>query len=214
MPQLPQLRGLQLGARRASMSESYLPSTPRSGHFRAHPYHPVGDVAEGSSNEFVPSTVAQAPCAQGTDSMNVTPISSPMLSTRIQVISPNLALGSAAEVIPPWEEEPVMELALAREILQTWTENQTEDGSIERRCTQVARTWPLEDNVDLGFDNIEAAIQVLRQACDCLHQGMRHVGSVVEKKADAERVQNMANAICEVVDQVKRIHEQLLEGCK
>ena len=38
------------------------------------------------------------------------------------------------------------------------------------------------------------------------------MGSVMEQKADAKRVQNMANAMCEVVDQVKRIHEKLVES--
>ena len=109
-------------------------------------------------------------------------------------------------------KHPVMEPAVAREILQKWVENLTESGNVERTHThtQVARIWPLEN--DIKFDNIEAAIQVLRQACDYLHQGTRHVGSVVEKKADAERVQGMANAMSEVVEQVRRIHEQLLGG--
>ena len=38
------------------------------------------------------------------------------------------------------------------------------------------------------------------------------MGSVTEQKADAESVQNMANAASEVVDQAKRIHEQMVDG--
>ena len=57
MPVIPQLRGLQMGPQEMSVRECSLPSTPRSGHFGAHPYHPVQDVVEGSSYEFVPSTI-------------------------------------------------------------------------------------------------------------------------------------------------------------
>ena len=85
IPPLPQLRALQTAPQDASVSENSLPSTPRSGHQRAHPYGPIGEVAEGSSCKLVPSTTTQAPCATGTDeSMNTTSIarsrSSPLLS--------------------------------------------------------------------------------------------------------------------------------------
>ena len=78
-------------------------------------------------------------------------------------MSPNLAAGSAAEVIPPREAELAVEPAMARKILQTWAETKTESGSVERTHAQVDRLWPQED--DVKFDNIEAAVQVLRQAC-------------------------------------------------
>ena len=50
-----------------------------------------------------------------------------------------------------------------------------------------------------------------KQACDYLYQGTKHVGWVMEQKADAKRVENMANAMSEIVDRIKRIHEQLVE---
>ena len=83
-PRLPQLRVLQISPQEAAVSESSLPSTPRSGHQRPHPYGPVGEVVEGSSYEMVPSTTTQAPCATGTDeSMNVTPTARSWSPTRL-----------------------------------------------------------------------------------------------------------------------------------
>ena len=53
---------------------------------------------------------------------------------------------------------------------------------------------------NVKFENIEAAIVVLRQACDYLYQGLKHVGSVTKQKADAEKMQNVTSAMGETVD--------------
>ena len=72
---VPSLALLHMVPQDASESENSSPSTPRNGHFKSHPYHPIEDVVERSSHEFVLSTTTQAPCASDTDNMNVTPIS-------------------------------------------------------------------------------------------------------------------------------------------
>ena len=96
---------------------------------------------------------------------------------------------------------------VARSILQQWTEVRGGDGSIERVFTQVAQTWPL--SVSVKFDNIEAAIQALRPACDYLYRGLNHVGSTVEQKANAEKTQEVASAMVEMVERVKMMQEQM-----
>ena len=49
-----------------------------------------------------------------------------------------------------------MEAGVARAILQQWAEVQDDAGIVARNYTQVAQTWPLED--DSKFEDIEAAI--------------------------------------------------------
>ena len=74
-PELPRLRALEAQAATIPISSSAASSTsPRSGSSRVHPY-PVGEAAEGSSFELVPSVATQAAQSweQG-ESMEVTPI--------------------------------------------------------------------------------------------------------------------------------------------
>ena len=59
-PELPRLRALEAQAASIPISSSAASSTsPRSGSSRVHPY-PVGESAEGSSFELVPSVATQA----------------------------------------------------------------------------------------------------------------------------------------------------------
>ena len=173
MPSLSQLRAVKKESQTTPPSEDSVSSSasPRSGLVRAHPYRPVEGSVERSSVEMVPSSVSQAPCVSGIDeSLNVTPIrrasSSPnILPIPLQVMSPNLATGSVSSVTPPQKDDDQgFDPDVARSTLQQWAEIKIEDGSVERVFTQVAQTWPLADNVK--FENIEAAIHVLQQACD------------------------------------------------
>ena len=132
-----------------------------------HPYYPVGEVIEGSSFEYVPSTANRAASATGLDeSIDVTPIprssSSPsILRHPSQVMIPNLVARSASSASHTLRE-PDFDPSVARSILQQWAEVKTEDGTVERTYTQCAQTWPLAENVKLK--NIESAIQILSQA--------------------------------------------------
>ena len=86
------------------MSESSAASSTslRSGIVRPHPYHAVGGVLEGSYFELLPSSASRATSATGFDeNIDLAPIarssSSPCILNRpIQVMSPNLADGSAS----------------------------------------------------------------------------------------------------------------------
>ena len=74
-PELPRLRALEAQAASIPISSSAASSTsPRSGSSRVHPY-PVGEAADGSSFELVPSVATRAAQSweQG-ESMEVTPI--------------------------------------------------------------------------------------------------------------------------------------------
>ena len=77
-------------------------------------------------------------------------------------MSPNLVAGmaSGSTQAPEEPDDP----AAARAIVQSWTEVQGEDGSVARTYTQCAKTWLLADAA--AFENIEAALLVLRQACE------------------------------------------------
>ena len=146
-----------------------------------------------SSFEYVPSVVNRAASDVGlSESMNVTPIprssSSPStLRNPPQVMSPNLVAGSASTDPPPMRE-PETEAGV-QAILQQWAEVKTENGTVERRYTQCAQTWPLASNVKL--ENMESAIQLLRQACDYLYNGMTQMGSIVDQKRTTEKVQQV-----------------------
>ena len=74
-PELPKLRALEAQAAAIPISSSAASSTsPRSGSSRVHPY-PVGEAAEGSSFELVPSVATQAAQSWGQgELMEVTPI--------------------------------------------------------------------------------------------------------------------------------------------
>ena len=45
--------------------------------------------------------------------------------------------------------------------------------------TQCAQTWPLTDAI--AFENIDGALNVLRQACEYLHHGLTQMGAAVEQ---------------------------------
>ena len=83
---------------------------------------------------------------------------------------------------------------------------------MERVFTQVAQTWPLVN--DVKFENIEAAIQVLRQARDYLYRGLKHVGSVAEHKVSAEKMQEVASAMDEIVDRITLMQGQIVGNSK
>ena len=126
---------------------------------------------------------------------------------------PNLVTGSASSTThPARDNDQGFAPDVARSILQQWAEVKGEDGVVERVFTQVAQTWALADNVK--FENIEAAIQMLWQACDYLYQGLKHVGSMVEQKVDAEKMQKVVSALGEIVEQIKRMQEQMVESSK
>ena len=134
IPQMPHWRAQQQESQEIPLSESSLPSSPRSGPRKARPYGLVEDAVEGSSFEFVPSLATQAPCASGIDeSFDVTPIprskSSQISSKTIQVMNPNLAAGSASSATHPQRhDEPAFDPSMARAMLQQWAESKLEMG--------------------------------------------------------------------------------------
>ena len=190
---LPQLRALRQESNEPMQSEGSNSSaaSPRSWPIRVHPYRPVDGSMERSSFELVPSSIIQAPCASGMeDSLNVTPIprasSSPSLyPIPIQVMNSNLATGSASSATPPARDEGGFDPDVARSILQQRAEAKGEDGTVERVFTQVVQTWPLTENVK--FENIEAAMQALRQVCDYLYQGLSHAGPRLSRRRTPRR---------------------------
>ena len=70
--------------------------------------------------------------------------------------------------------------------LQQWQEVKTEHGTVERTFTQCAQTWPLASHVKL--EGMESAINILRQACEYLHEGMVKLSSITDQKSDTEKV--------------------------
>ena len=73
-PELPRLRALEAQAASIPISSSAASSTsPQSGSSRVHPY-PVGEAAEGSSFELVPSVATQAAQSWDQGEMEITPI--------------------------------------------------------------------------------------------------------------------------------------------
>ena len=204
--ELPRLRALEAHAAAVPISSSAASSvSPRSGSSRVHPY-PVGEALEGSSFEVVPSTATQAARREDhEESMEVTPIrdtqSNPCTPRgHIQVMSPNLEAGMASGSTQGVAEQEVNQ-ATARAILQSWSEVTDEDGTVARTFTQCAQTWPLADAI--AFENIDAALSVLRQACDYLHNGQTQVGTRVEQKADISRVQSAAHELADHIQDVR-----------
>ena len=69
-------------------------------------------------------------------------------------MSPNLAEGC-----DPVSLQGIGELTpgagVAQAILLEWTEAEDDEGTLEKRCTQIAQEWPLEDNSK--FENTQAA---------------------------------------------------------
>ena len=115
-------------------------------------------------------------------------------------MSPNLVAGMAPGSTQS-PGEPDVDPMTAKAILQSWSEVKSEDGSVARTFAQCAQTWPLADTA--AFENIEAAIQVLRQACDYLHQGLTQVGAAVEQKIDTGKVQAAINEIARQIQSMK-----------
>ena len=93
--------------------------------------------------------------------------------------------------------------------MQQWAEVKIEDGTVERSYTQCAQTWPLTDHVQL--ENIETAIQILRQACDYLYNGLSQVGSAADQKIDTVNVQQ---AIGEIAAQIQKTQACLEDGSR
>ena len=123
-----------------------------------------------------------------------------------QVMSRNLGAGMASGSTHGAAEQEV-DPATARAILQSWCEVKEEDGSIARTYTQCAQTWPLTDAS--AFENIGAALSVLKRACEYLHQGMTQMGATVEQKAVITRVQS---AVHELADHLQVVRIGLTEG--
>ena len=94
-------------------------------------------------------------------------------------------------------------------LLQQWDEVRTEYGTVERRYTQCAQTWPLGSNVKL--ENMESAIQLLRQACDYLYNGVTQMGSIVDQKCNTEKVQLV---VSEVITQLQKMQSTFDEKSK
>ena len=206
-PELPRLRALEAQAASIPISSSAASSTsPRSGSSRVHPY-PVGEAAEGSSFELVPSVATQAAQSWGQgESMEVTPIrdadTSPITPVKpIQVMSPNLGQGMASGSTRDGAAESELDLAMARAILQSWSETRGEDGTVQRTYTQCAHEWPLLESD--AFDNIESALNILKRACEYLHDGMMQMGGVVDQKANIPSVEAAVRALAGHVQEVR-----------
>ena len=141
--------------------------------------------------------------------MDMTPIrrsdSSPIIPyDPSQVVSPNLDAGMASGSTQLPAEQDV-DPATARAILQSWSEAKGEDGSAVRTYTQCAQTWPLTDAS--AFENIDAALNVLRQACEYLHHGLTQVGADVEQKVDT-----VQSAVHELAVQIQVVRIGMTEG--
>ena len=70
-----------------------------------------------------------------------------------QVMSPNLGQGLASGSTQEGAVETELDPAMARAILQSWSETKGEDGTVQRTYTQCAQEWPLSDLA--AFENIE-----------------------------------------------------------
>ena len=189
-PELPRLRALEAQAAAIPISSSAASSTsPRSGSSRVNPY-PVGEATESSPFEIVPSVATQATHSweQGGSLEAIRDDSSPITPSKpIQVMSPNLGQGLASGSTQVEEGEVELDTAMARAILQSWSEIRAEDGSVQRTYTQCAREWPLSETE--AFENIEAALNVLKRACEYLHDGMMQMGRTVDQKANIPSVE-------------------------
>ena len=141
-PELPRLRALEAQAAAVPISSSAASSvSPQSGSSRVHPY-PVGEVAEGSSFELVPSMATQAAQSwEQEEAMEITPVRdvdvSPITPSKPkQVMSPNLGQGMASGSTQEAAEQEV-DPAMARATLQSWSETKGEDGTVSRTYTQM-----------------------------------------------------------------------------
>ena len=203
--EVPRLRALEAQAAAIPISSSAASSTsPRSGSSRVNPY-PVGEAIESSPFELVPSVATQATQSwEQEGSLESTPIrddTCPITPSNkpTQVMSPNLGQGLATG--SNRDEEAEMDPATARAILQSWSETRAEDGTVQRTYTQCAREWPL-----LGmeaFENIEAALNVLKRACEYLHEGMMQMGRTVEQKANIPSVEAAVRELAHHTQEVR-----------
>ena len=138
-------------------------------------------------------------------SLEVTPIrddSSPITpSNPIQVMSPNLGQGLASGSTQVEGGEVELDTAMARAILQSWSEIRAEDGSVQRTYTQCAREWPLSETE--AFENIEAALNVLKRACEYLHDGMMQMGRTVDQKANIPSVEAAVRELAHHTQEVR-----------
>ena len=207
IPGPPRLRTLVNDAAEVPISEGSLvpASTPTSGPQRAHPYTPVGNAVGSSSFELVPPVRARAASERGfDDSVETVPIaranSSPsIIQDPTQVMSPNLVAGSASDTNPVGSGADTD--AGVQAILQQWQEVKTEHGTVERTYTQCAQTWPLANHVKL--EGMESAIQILRQACDYLHEGMMRLGSLTDQKCDTGMVHQVMSELMTALQQLQ-----------
>ena len=186
-------------------------SSPTSGVQRAHPYTPVGDAVGSSSFEVVPPVRDRAASERGLDeSMETVPItranSSPsIIQDPTQVMSPNLVAGSASNATPVGSGADTD--AGVQAILQQWQEVKTEQGTVERTCTQCAQKWPLASHVKL--EGMESAIHILRQACDYLHEGMMKLRSMTDQKCDTGKVHQV---VAELMATLQQLQTRCTEG--
>ena len=74
-------------------------------------------------------------------------------------------------------------------------------GSVARTFTQCAQTWPLTDAS--AFENTDAALSVLKRACEHLYQGMIQMGATVEQKAGITIVQSAVHELAEHLQSVR-----------
>ena len=116
-------------------------------------------------------------------------------------MSPNLGQGLASGSTQVEEGEVEMETAMARAILQSWSEVRAEDGSVQRTYTQCAREWPLSETE--AFENIEAALNVLKRACEYLHEGMMQMGKTVDQKANIPSVEAAVRELAHHTQEVR-----------
>ena len=204
--ELPRLRVLEAQAAAVPVSSSAASSvSPRSGSSRVHPY-PVGEVVEGSSFELVPSMATQAAQSwEHEEAMEITPVRevdvTPLTPLKPeQVMSPNLGEGMASSSTQGAAEQEV-DPAMARAILQSWSETKGEDGTVSRTYTQCAQAWPLTDAG--AFESIEVALNVLKRACEYLHEGMTQMGVTMEQKANILSVQAAVRELAEHIQDVR-----------
>ena len=198
--ELPRLRALEARAAAIPISSSAASSaSPRSGSSRVHPY-PVGEAIDGSSYELVPSMATQAAHSwEQEDVMDITPIRevdvTPLAPLHPQqVMSPNLGEGMASSSTQGVAER------LAR-LQRRLSYTKGEDGSASRTYTQCAQIWPL---TDMGaFENIDAALNVLKRACEYLYQGTTQMGSNMEQKANIANAQAAVQELAEHIQDVR-----------
>ena len=177
-PELPRLRAIEAQAASIPISSSAASSTsPRSGSSRVHPY-PVGEAA-----------IREA---------DTSPITPPK---PIQVMSPNLGQGLASGSTQDGVVETELDPAMARAILQSWSETKGEDGTVQRTYTQCAQEWPLSDSE--AFENIETALNILKRACEYLHDGMMQMGGVVGQKANIPSVEAAVRTLAGHIQEVR-----------